>query len=155
MLTPAGVELIGQWDSHCFDEQVGVQGPLVAADPATVEPFASLLAANTAGTTATPAPLLIFHGDADERIPLAQSDALLARLCAAGQVVERRVLPGGIHVAGSAAVQSDGVALAHRPRRGHDDADLQLRPLTRSECFPSTECDVLTCLTCDTRIGVG
>ena len=85
------------------------QGPYVATDPATVEPFASLLAANTAGTTATPAPLLIFHGDADERIPLAHSDALLARLCAAGQVVERRVLPGGIHVASSAAVQSDGV----------------------------------------------
>ena len=83
---------------HCFDQQVDLPGPFIAADPGTVEPFASLLAANTAGTTATAAPILIFHGDADERIPLVHSDALLARLCAAGQVVERRVLPGGIHV---------------------------------------------------------
>ena len=84
-------------------------GPFVAADPATVEPFASLLAANTAGTAATARRMLIFHGDADERVPFAHSDALLARLCAAGQMVERRVLPGAMHVASSASVQSDGV----------------------------------------------
>jgi acetyl esterase/lipase len=109
VLSPAGIDLIGQWDSHCFDEQLELQGPPVATDPAGVEPFASLLAANTAGTVATAAPLLIFHGDADERIPLAHSDALLARLCAAGQQVERRVLPGGMHIGAAAAVQRDGV----------------------------------------------
>jgi hypothetical protein len=53
--------------------------------------------------------LLVFHSDADERVPLAQNDALLARLCAAGQVVERRIIPGSPHAAGSAAVQRDGV----------------------------------------------
>ncbi len=99
VVTPAGIELIAAWEStHCFDQQVDLPGPFIAADPATVEPFASLLASNTAGTTATSAPILIFHGDADERIPFVHSDALLARLCAAGQMVERRVLPGGIHV---------------------------------------------------------
>jgi dienelactone hydrolase len=99
VLTPAGIELIGAWGTtHCFDQQVDVPGPFVAADPGTVEPFASLLTANTAGTTATSAPMLIIHGDADERIPVVHSDALLARLCTAGQVVERRVLPGGLHV---------------------------------------------------------
>jgi acetyl esterase/lipase len=109
VLTPEGIGLVGQWDSHCFNEELGLAGPFVAADPAEVEPFASLMAANTAGTVATAAPLLIFHSDADERVPMAQSDALLARLCAAGQVVERRVIPGGPHVAGSASVQRDGV----------------------------------------------
>jgi acetyl esterase/lipase len=109
VLTPAGIGLIGQWDAHCFNEELGLQGPFVAADPAGVEPFATLMTANTAGTVATPAPLLIFHSDADERVPIAQSDALLARLCAAGQVVERRVIPGGPHTAGSASVQRDGV----------------------------------------------
>ena len=110
VLTPAGIELVGQWDAHCFDEQVAVPGPYVAADPATVEPFASLMTANTAGTVATPWPLLMFHSDADERVPFAHSDALLARLCAAGQVVERRVITGGPHVAGASAVQSDGTS---------------------------------------------
>src|SRR5262245_41464448 len=64
VLTPAGLDLIGQWDAHCFNEELGLQGPFVAADPAGVEPFASLMAANTAGTVATPTPLLIFHSDA-------------------------------------------------------------------------------------------
>lgn len=109
VLTPSGLQLVAAWDAACFDQPVDVPGPFVAADPSTIEPFASLLAANTAGTAATAAPMLIFHGDADERIPLAHSDALLARLCAAGQVVERRVLPGGLHVTSSASVQRDGI----------------------------------------------
>jgi predicted esterase len=101
VLTPNGIELVRQWDTtHCFDDPVDVPGPFVAADPSTVEPFASLLAANTAGTAATPAPMLLTHGDADERVPLEQTDALFARLCAAGQVIERRVIPGGMHVNG-------------------------------------------------------
>jgi pimeloyl-ACP methyl ester carboxylesterase len=109
VLTPAGMDLIGQWDAHCFNEDLGLQGAVVAADPAGVEPFATLMAANTAGTVATPVPLLILHGDSDERVPIAQNDALLARLCAAGQVVERRVIAGALHAAGIAAVQRDGV----------------------------------------------
>ena len=109
VLTPSGIELVEAWGTtHCFDQQVDVPGPFVAADPGTVEPFASLLTANTAGTTATSAPMLIFHGDADERIPVVHSDALLARLCAAGQVVERRLLPGGFHV--SSGINLDAIA---------------------------------------------
>jgi predicted esterase len=109
VLTPAGIDLVAQWDAHCFNEELGLQGPFVSADPAGVEPFATLMAANTAGTVATPTPLLIFHSDADERVPIAQNDALLARLCAAGQVVERRVVTGSPHAVGSANVQRDGV----------------------------------------------
>ncbi len=40
----------------------------------------------------------MFYGDADTTIPMAQSDVLLERLCAAGQVVERRILPGASHL---------------------------------------------------------
>ena len=110
MLTPNGMELVHQWDTHCFAEAVDVPPPYVTADPSTVEPFAALMAANTAGTVATPAPLLIFHGDADERVPIEHSEALLARLCGAGQVVERRVIPGGLHVGSSGALSLDGLA---------------------------------------------
>jgi dienelactone hydrolase len=110
VLTPNGIEVVRHWDTHCFADPVDVPPPYVAADPSTVEPFASLLAANTAGTTATATPLLILHGDADERVPLQHSEALLARLCAAGQVVERRVLPGGLHVGSSGALSLDGLA---------------------------------------------
>ncbi|WP_162941503.1 lipase family protein [Desertimonas flava] len=109
VLSPAGLELLTLMDEHCFDEPVAMpQGALVAADPTAVEPFASLLAANTAGTVAMATPILAFHGDADQNVPLVTSDTMTARLCAAGQVIERRILPGGYHAAAAAAAYNDG-----------------------------------------------
>ena len=58
LLTPAGAELLASWDTQCFDVEPSVAGPYLHADPSTVEPFATLLAANTAGTVATPTPAL-------------------------------------------------------------------------------------------------
>jgi hypothetical protein len=109
VLTPAGLGLLGEWDGRCFPDTADHQGPYVAADAATVEPLASLVASSTAGTTATAAPLLIFHGDGDREVPLEDSDALLARLCAAGQVVERRVLAEGLRGASEVALRQEGV----------------------------------------------
>lgn len=110
LLTPAGTELLTSWDSQCFDVDPAVAGPYVTGDPSTEEPFATLLAANTAGTVATPTPLLLFHGDADTVVPLAHSDTLLERLCAAGQVVERRVVTGANHGPTIAQARPDGLA---------------------------------------------
>lgn len=109
VLAPAGLELLTLMDEHCFDEPVAMpQGALLSADPTTVEPFASLLAANTAGTVATATPILAFQGDADQNVPLTTSDTMTARLCAAGQVIERRVIAGGYHTAAAAAAYNDG-----------------------------------------------
>jgi fermentation-respiration switch protein FrsA (DUF1100 family) len=110
LLTPAGTELLASWDAQCFDVDPAVAGPYVTGDPSTVEPFATLLAANTAGTVATPTPLLLFHGDADTTVPIAHSDSLLARLCAAGQVVERRAIAGANHGSAIAQGRTDGMA---------------------------------------------
>ena len=65
---------------------------------------------HTPGFTATAAPIVIFHGDADENVPIADSATLLTRLCAAGQVVERRVLPGVDHGIAARDGFRDGVA---------------------------------------------
>jgi fermentation-respiration switch protein FrsA (DUF1100 family) len=110
LLTPAGNELLASWDSQCFDVDPAVAGPYVTGDPSTAEPFATLLAANTAGTVATPTPLLLFHGDSDTTVPIAHSDALIARLCAAGQVVERRVVAGANHGTTIAQARTDALA---------------------------------------------
>jgi acetyl esterase/lipase len=112
VLTPSGLELVGLLGAHCFDESPPAMPspPFVAADPTAVEPFASLLAANDTGHAAVAAPMLLFHGDDDRSVPLAHSEAMMIRLCAAGQVLERRVLPGGDHVDSADAAYGDGVA---------------------------------------------
>jgi hypothetical protein len=93
VLTPAGLEMVAWWDEHCFEDLGEPSGPMVSADPTTVEPFASLLAANRAGTVASPAPMLVFHYPEDANVPIEQSTELLTQLCAAGQTVERRPPP--------------------------------------------------------------
>jgi pimeloyl-ACP methyl ester carboxylesterase len=112
VLTPAGIELLDLLAEHCFDESVPSMPspPYVAADPTTVEPFASLLARNNAGHAAVAAPMLVFHGDDDSSVPFAHSEAMAARLCAAGQILERRLLAGGGHLDSADAAYHDGVA---------------------------------------------
>jgi fermentation-respiration switch protein FrsA (DUF1100 family) len=112
VLTPAGIELLDLLGEHCFDESVPSMpsAPFVAADPTAVEPFASLLALNNTGHAAVAAPMLVFHGDDDRSVPFTHSEAMTARLCAAGQLLERRVLSGGGHVDSADAAYHDGVS---------------------------------------------
>lgn len=110
VLTPAGQELATLMTEVCFDAlPPGAPGPFVAADPATTEPFASLLAANTAGMVPTPTPMLIFQADGDLSVPLTMSDTLLARLCAGGQVVERRLIDNDFHEAATGPASLEGM----------------------------------------------
>jgi len=109
VLTTSGQELITGWNEQCFYESVTTSGgAFLSTDPTTTEPFASLLAANVAGAFATPTPLLVLHSSEDERIPVAQSEVLLARLCGLGQVVERRVVSGS-HASSAVAAAREGV----------------------------------------------
>ena len=98
-LTSEGAAAAAALEQHCFDEvddpfepAIAVPpGGVFAADPTATPPFAELFAAGGFPGGATSAPMLIFHGALDPDVPLAVSDALLAQLCAAGQIVERRV----------------------------------------------------------------
>ena len=42
-------------------------------------------------------PMLVFHGDADQTVPLRQSVALRDRLIASGNTCELHIVPGGGH----------------------------------------------------------
>ena len=109
VLSATGTQLAGLLEFGCVLEDLAPSAtPYLSADPTTVEPFASLLAANTAGTVATTTPILLFHGDGDTNIPLAQNDALFDRLCAAGQVVERRVVAGANHFSTLSSASIEG-----------------------------------------------
>lgn len=99
VLTPLGLERLAVVDEGCSGELATAWNDLpyddlVKADPATVEPWATLLVENDPGFEVGASPVLIIHGEQDEQIPLVSSELLLARMCGIGQVVERRTYPG-------------------------------------------------------------
>lgn len=109
ILAPGGKKLLAVMDASC-NAPVGFDPgtPLLTADPTKTQPWTRLMAANTPGSVATKDPVLIIHSQADQSVPIAQSATLLARMCKAGQVVERRVLPSGGHVAAAVPAYADG-----------------------------------------------
>ena len=124
LLAPAGKKLLQAMDTSCTTpEGFEVGKPLLTADPTTTQPWKRLLAANTPGSVATDDPVLIVHSKADESVLIAQSAKLLARLCTAGQVVERRVLPAGTHVAAAVPAYADGFDWLDGLTRGIEPVD--------------------------------
>jgi hypothetical protein len=74
-------------------------GQLLKVDPATIPAWKQLEIANDPGqlTTASPAPLLIIQGGADEQIPVVTTQLLETHECGIGQEVQRWVYPGFNH----------------------------------------------------------
>jgi alpha-beta hydrolase superfamily lysophospholipase len=101
ILTPAGLDLVDQLDGSCLEATMNLDPnvPLLQAEPNATEPWSTLLQENTPGREAAPSPVLVIHSAEDRNVPIEGSATLLDRQCAAGQVVERRVLPTGDHVA--------------------------------------------------------
>lgn len=98
VLTRNGAELMQTMREHCFADVARVpRPPYLRGDPTAIEPFAGLMAANTPGQTTQQAPILIVQGDADENVPVGHTATLAARLCALGDTVERRLVPGKTH----------------------------------------------------------
>lgn len=90
-------------DSACLDAVIEALVPFAAAapywavDPFATEPARSILAANDVGNVATPAPLLLIGGTADERVVEERVRDLFARLCATGQRTGFVMLDGANH----------------------------------------------------------
>ncbi len=124
LLAPAGKKLLQVMDTSCTPPKGFETGkPLLTADPTTTQPWKRLMAANTPGSVATDDPVLIVHSKQDESVPIAQSATLLTRLCTAGQVVERRVLPTGGHVAAAVPAYADGFDWLEGLTEGADPVD--------------------------------
>lgn len=99
VLTEKAIELLPIVDEGCVTEIHEAYNQLdyrdvAVADPRDVEPWRAILRENNPGAVAVDAPLLIIHGEADDQIPVESSARLRDRLCALGQVVERRTYPG-------------------------------------------------------------
>jgi alpha-beta hydrolase superfamily lysophospholipase len=92
VLTPAGRKAVDRVRATCLEELA--KDPEHAAvrlsDLLTTPPWPALLARNTPGHAATPAPILLAQGADDDRVTPAATGALVGRLCRVGDTVELR-----------------------------------------------------------------
>lgn len=109
VLTDAGLAYVATLDTSCRGDLADPTTPLFRVDPTTVEPWRTLLEGSEPGTVATGTPTLVVHSQEDLWVPPASVDALLARMCEAGQVVERRTLPTGDHVTAAVPTYEQGL----------------------------------------------
>ena len=73
--------------------------------PWETEPWKTIFPTNTPGANPTGVPILITQGDTDPIMPPATTAALADKLCAQGETVDLRILPGVAHLdAGPEAV---------------------------------------------------
>jgi Secretory lipase len=92
VLTPAGRRAVDRVRTTCLEE-LAKDPEHVAVHPAdllTTPPWPVLLARNTPGHAATPAPILLAQGADDDRVTPAATRALVRRLCRRGDTVELR-----------------------------------------------------------------
>jgi secretory lipase len=92
VLTPAGRKAVDRVRTTCLEE-LAKDPEHVAVHPAdllTTPPWPALLARNTPGHAATPAPILLAQGADDDRVTPAATGALVQRLCRLGDTVELR-----------------------------------------------------------------
>ena len=104
VLTPAGVQTLGDVDQGCTGELAQKTAgldyhTLQKADPATVPAWTQLLKENDPGqfTQASREPLLIIQGGNDEQVPVISTQLLFTHLCQIGQTEQRWVYPGQSH----------------------------------------------------------
>jgi pimeloyl-ACP methyl ester carboxylesterase len=101
--TPAGIDAVTFAGEHCYETVGQYQGKpaedYIKVDPASVEPFGSLLEDNTPGNISTSVPIFIYHGDNDEQIPVIGSLLMFNRACKTGGfTILRQTYPDQTHV---------------------------------------------------------
>jgi alpha-beta hydrolase superfamily lysophospholipase len=123
-LTPAGRKAADRVRTRCLDELAKEPAtPTVRpGDLLTTPPWPALLARNSPGHAAVPAPVLIAQGADDQVVVPAATGALVQRLCRLGDTVELRTYQHAGHfdipgVAGSDVAAWIGERLAARPAR--------------------------------------
>ena len=115
IVTPIARPLVGRIATNCLYDQKQILASVPAAlaldltflhtPPWETEPWKTIVGKNTPGATRTNAPILITQGDADPIVTPDVTARLVEKLCAAGDTVDLRTLPGIGHVpAGPAAV---------------------------------------------------
>jgi len=101
--TGCNSEILGSMATTPRDE-------LFAERPSTDPAWQRVLDENRAGEVRTNVPVFVYHGEADELLPVASSAPLAARACALGSPVQRKTYPGASHSGVIAPALGDIVA---------------------------------------------
>jgi Secretory lipase len=102
-LSPAVLEASSVIETGCVGDIIDRMAPIAGApdyflvEPSTDPVGLAWLEENNPGLVAGEAPLLLVQGGADALVVPARTDALFARLCSVGQVVERLDVPTATH----------------------------------------------------------
>ena len=113
ILTPAGAAATAQMNEFCLltetDRIHEIAGPLVGgyvrSNPATTEPWQTLLRENSAGAAPITVPVFVAQGEANELVVPSVTEQYVKRLCADGTDVVFHRMPGVDHgLAGYAAL---------------------------------------------------
>jgi dienelactone hydrolase len=105
ILTPEGVAATPKMAGYCLFTQTDelhelantLIGHYVSADPATTEPWATMLRENTPGPMPADVPLLVAQGEADTLVLPAATRQFVATQCAAGAHVTFDQYPNDTH----------------------------------------------------------
>ena len=103
IFTPVGLAAVEQASDQSGTETIEAYrghdpNQYLKADPGSTEPFASLLEENSPGVRSTTVPIFMYHGEADEQVPVIASELVLERYCANGTTAYRRTWAGADHV---------------------------------------------------------
>jgi acetyl esterase/lipase len=119
--TPGMAELclLGQ-HTQLHDQALALVGNYIRNDPATTQPWATMLAENTPGATPLGVPLFVAQGESDALVLPSATQGFVSKLCAAGQDVIFKMYPDTTHatIANKAApdvVSFFGAVLAGNP----------------------------------------
>ncbi len=114
-LTPKGLTMLDLVDQGCVAQVLGAfagqkADTLIRPDGPSSPPWKRLAQNDDAGQTKTSDPTLIIQSKNDDVVPVIFSQMLLARMCANGQTVQRRVLAdGGGHTAAAVPAYKQAV----------------------------------------------
>jgi alpha-beta hydrolase superfamily lysophospholipase len=120
LLTPAAIPLARGVADHCLSDRLsdvplvaGEQLTFTVADPATVEPWATLARDNSVGPTPIRAPIYVAQGDDDDIVPPPVTQQFLTGRCRAGEPVQYQGMIGVGHAAAGFAAAPAAVLWIH------------------------------------------
>ena len=88
--------LLGQ-HTELHDKALALVGNYIRSDPATTEPWATMLAENTPGATPLGVPLFVAQGETDALVLLSATQQFVGKQCAAGEHVIFQTFPDTGH----------------------------------------------------------